>query len=266
MRKKRKKHPAAPGGRTPVPSLESALADLEAGRFREAISAYKALAKQDPALNEGLAAAYQGRARQLAAKRMDKEALVMWENRALLGDLPVHSEHLGLLIRLGRTERALDLYRHPSVANDAALGSSVRAHLAARYLAGGEEIANRLVADDPVLVDGQAARRALSAYCSGDDPTLGEALGSIAFRSPYRDFAQILKALARQAEAPQEAARQLARIDQDSPFGGLAVAAALALLPERELPAASGAWIRRAGSWCSRCGGGLPRAASCGES
>jgi len=236
MRKKRKKHLAVPSGRAPTPTRETALADLKVGRFREAISAYKALVKQDPALNEGLAAAYEGRARQLAAKGMDKEALVMWENRALLGDVPVRCEHLGLLIRLGRIDRALELYRHPSVARDAALLSSVRVYLAARYLAGSDEIGGRLAADDPVLVDGRVASRALTAYCSGDDPMLTEALGSIPFRSPYRDFAQILKALARLAEAPQEAARQLARIDQDSPFAGLACAAALALLPERELP------------------------------
>jgi len=235
MRKKRKKHAAAPSPRVAAPAPESALADLEAGRFREAISAYKTLVTQDPALSERLAEAYEGRARQLASKGMPKEALAMWENRALVGDAPVRLDHFTLLIRLGRLEEVLQLYRHPSLGRDAGLLGAMRAHLAARYLGGSQEFRDRLAAADPVRVDGQAASRALMAYCGGDDQGVTEALASIPFRSPYRDFAQILKALVRVAEAPEAAAEQLARIDPDSPFAGLASAARLALAPEHEL-------------------------------
>ncbi|CRI65228.1 hypothetical protein THIOKS12280014 [Thiocapsa sp. KS1] len=55
------------------------------------MAGFKDLLKQAQAgedsdgLRGGLADAYAGRARQLGAKGMHKEALVMWENRAALG-------------------------------------------------------------------------------------------------------------------------------------------------------------------------------------
>ncbi|WP_213380461.1 tetratricopeptide repeat protein [Allochromatium tepidum] len=84
---------------------EKARTALNAGDFRDAVNDYKLLLKQEPRPDwrDGLTAAYAGRARELAAKGMLKEALVMWENRAALApDLPMEADQLTLLARLGR--------------------------------------------------------------------------------------------------------------------------------------------------------------------
>ncbi len=94
-----------------VVTPESARAHLEAGRFREAIAGFKDLLKQGPTEDSrlGLAAAYAGRAGQLADKGMLKEALVMWENRAALGRVPWRLEHAVALLRLGRIDQVMPM-------------------------------------------------------------------------------------------------------------------------------------------------------------
>ncbi len=50
-----------------------------------------------------LAAAYAGRARELAAKGMPKEAIILWENRALVApQLPPELDYCALLLRQGK--------------------------------------------------------------------------------------------------------------------------------------------------------------------
>lgn len=230
-------------------TAESARDDLQAGRFREAIAGFKALLREDPrdVLREGLADAYEGRARQLAGKGMLKEALVMWENRAALGEMPRRLDHAALLLRLGRVGPVLEMLGEPSVAGDPALGAGLASHLAAQLLGGTPGIAEALPADHPVRVQGAAAEEALGAYCAGNDQALAQALRAIPFRSPYRDLVQILRALSRLDPAARdpasggadevrgEAAGLLDRVGDDSGFAHLRDAARLSLLPEAEL-------------------------------
>ena len=96
-------------------------------------------------------------------------------------------------------------------------------------------IAEGLAPDDPILVHGTAARAALAAYCAGDTEALAASLAGIPFRSPYRDWAQILKALQRLPEQPEAAATLLARVADESAFVNLRRAAELALVPEADL-------------------------------
>jgi tetratricopeptide (TPR) repeat protein len=233
-------HPATP---------DAARADLEAGRLREAIAAFKDLLKQGPTdeLRNGLAEAYEGRARQLAEKGMLKEALVMWENRATLGEVPWRLGHAALLLRLGRIEQVMGMLDRPQLNDDPGLRARLMSHLAAQLLGGVEGIAEALPADDPIRVQAIAAEEAMDAYCAGNDQALAEALQSIPFRSPYRDLVQILKALMRldpasrdhrgdwADEVRSEAASLLARVGDDSGFAHLRDAARLAILAESEL-------------------------------
>ncbi|EGV19211.1 tetratricopeptide repeat protein [Thiocapsa marina] len=232
---------------------ESARADLDAGRFREATAGFKALLKSAPAgedresLRDGLAHAYAGRARQLGAKGMHKEALVMWENRAALGALPAHPDHAVCLLRLGRVAQVMPMLEDRSLKADPGSGALLLGHLAAQMLAGTAGIAEALPAEDPIRVQATVAEEALDAYCVGNDQALAQALKAIPFRSPYRDLVQILKALSRldpaardhrgdwTEEARSEAAKLLDRIDDDSGFARLRDAARLALLSEIEL-------------------------------
>ena len=99
-------------------------------------------------------------------------------------------------------------------------------------------ILERLPADDPVVLHAAPARAALASYCSGDDTALNAALTGIPFRSPYRDWVQIIKALQRLPNRPEEAIKLLARVGKESAFFHLRRAADLAVLPEASFLAA----------------------------
>nr|MDJ0893259.1 hypothetical protein [Gammaproteobacteria bacterium] len=204
------------------------------GRYREAITGFKELLKREPrpAWRAGLAGAYAGRARELAAKGMLKEALVIWENRAGLGeDIGFEPDHAALLLRMDRVEPVLALFTGEKAMPPAVL-DQLRPHLAARVLAGDAGILGRIPADDPLLLHAEAARAAMEAHCNADDAAVEAALRTIPFRSPYRDWVQILKALQRMPERPEEAAKLLNRVGEDSAFFSLRRAAQLALIPE----------------------------------
>ena len=242
MKKPRKVSAAAP--KSPEQSAPTLLAAAQehaaASRWREATAAYKNLLKIEdhPHWRLELAAAYAGRARELASKGMPKEALTLWENRALVApELPLDPDYFALLLRLGQVKAVLDLHARTGARLDAATLTVLRSHLAALHLAGEPAVAAGLPADDPIRGHGPAAAAALDAYCRGDDEALREALAAIPFRSPYRDLAQVLKALQRAPAAPGEATALLARVADDSGFAPLRRACALALGPPETLAA-----------------------------
>jgi tetratricopeptide (TPR) repeat protein len=241
QRKKRASHHGPAQGARPTGDLQSAArVELQAGRFREAIALYKDLLKREdsPQARQGLASAYAGRAGQLAEKGMLKEALVIWENRRQLGDdAPPSSAHATLLLRLGQVPAAAALYRQASRVEDVAGLAGIAQTLAAHVVAGDDQVAAALGPDDPIVSQGAAAREALAAYCRGDEERLTASLAAIPFRSPFRDWVQILKALQRLSDRPQEAAQLLARVGDASAFAPLRRAAELVLVPEPELAA-----------------------------
>lgn len=225
---------SAPTELSPAAIERKAQGDLAGGRHREAITGFKHLLKQEPrpAWRLALADAYAGRARELAAKDMLKEALAIWENRVGLGeDITFDPEHVALLLRMGRVESVLDLSASGN-AIPPPQQDRVRSLLAAAYLSGVDLVVERLPADDPVVLHATSARAALTAYCAAEDAALQDALAAIPFRSPYRDWVQILKALQHLPDEPEKAAGLLARIGDESAFHQLRRAAQLAVLPE----------------------------------
>jgi tetratricopeptide (TPR) repeat protein len=248
MSKKQKRRSVRGGGRRGAPSPDAierqARADLDAGRYRDAIGHLKELLKLEARADwqAALADAYAGRARELDAKGMLKEALVMWENRAALGvgtSGAMVPDQARLLLRLGRIEPVLAAF----AADDrlaAADRDRLRPVLAARLLAGDARIAEGLPDDDPVRRHADAASAALGAYCRGDDAALQQALAAIPYRSPYRDWVQLLKSLQLAPARPAEALALLERIADDSAFAALKRAARLALLPESAFLDAAG--------------------------
>ena len=242
MKKPRKAAAAAPRVPAPEVLLAAAQGQAAAGRYREAITAYKDLLKVEdrPQWRLALADAYAGRARELAGKGMPKEALTAWENRAQLApDIPPDADYFALLLRLGRVKDVVNHYRRGDQLAPATL-ASLRSHLAAHHLGGEPAVAAGLPADDAILVQAESAARALDAWCRGDEAVLHEALAGISYRSPYRDLAQVLKALQRVAEAPGETPGDimalLAKVADDSGFAPLRRACALALGPPHTLP------------------------------
>jgi hypothetical protein len=227
---------------SPTLLAEQAQQALERGRFRDAIEHFKALLKlveNHPEHQAGLAAAYAGRARELSAKGMLKEALVIWDNRRqFCPQVPVDPEQITALLQGGRASEALRLLRQVTPQLDPARVTALRVQLAALNLSGLPGLDQELAPDDPVLLQGVPARAALDAYCRGDDAAVARALAAIPFRSPYRDWVQALKALLRLPEDGKGASTLLQRISPDSPFAPLARAIGLALLSESAAPQA----------------------------
>lgn len=241
-RKRRKSsNRSNPATRSPEELRDRAQGALRDGHFREAIAQFKAWLKIGDSAEgrEGLATAYQGRARELAAKGLIKEALAIGEvRRELCPGAPPDPQHLALLLRAGRTDQAANEYRDALSRLDKGRLGELRARFAAMHLGGETELESRLPADDPVIFHGVSARAALEAYCRGDDASANEALAAIPFRSPYRDWGLILRALMKLSEDAPVAAGLLHRVSPDSPFAPLARAAELAQLPDSNFPEA----------------------------
>jgi tetratricopeptide (TPR) repeat protein len=233
--RRRAPHSKSARGKLSPETLErKARDDLAGGRHREAIAGFKQLLKLEPRAGwrAALADAYAGRARELTAKGMLKEALVIWENRAGLGEgLAFEPDQAELLLRMDRVEAVIALLSDKDAVPPADR-NRLRSLLAARHLAGEEMVTAGLPADDPVVLHAEMASAALAAYCAGDESALGKALAAIPFRSPYRDWVQILKALQHLPDRPREAAGLLDRVTEDSAFSRLGRAAQLALLSE----------------------------------
>ncbi|MEA3410450.1 MAG: tetratricopeptide repeat protein, partial [Pseudomonadota bacterium] len=245
MRRNRKKYKGPKGAdrkrRSPLSTgdLEAHATDLlENRRYKEAIAAFKDLLQRDPRQPwlEALSTAYAGRAEELAAKGMIKEALAIWRGRTELCDTPLaEPAYIELLMQAGRIDTAIGvLAEHPDEPEIQRFLPKLRALAAAQALAGREATLDFFPGDDPVVRDFPAALAALQAYCQRDDGAVETHLKAIPFRSPYRDLRQILKALLRFDTDAADAERSLARIDSGSPFSGICDAMRAARLPNPE--------------------------------
>ncbi len=220
---------------TPEQLQAAAEQSLASERFRDAIGHFKDLLKREERSQwrKGLAAAYRGRALELCAKGMLSEALVIWENcRQLTPDASMTCEHIALLYSMGRIGEAVAGYREALETLGPKEIAGLRSSFAALYLIEPEPLDGQLAADDPVIAHGADARSALDAYCSGDDQAVAQALGNIPFRSPYRDWVQILKSMQKLPDEPQESEQLLHRLSPNSPFSHLQHAIRSALEPE----------------------------------
>jgi hypothetical protein len=242
MSRKRKHHKAS----STLPVANSAAlpghadAALGASRYKDAIEHYKELLKHErrSAWLEGLAAAYAGRAAQLAAKGLVKEALALWHTRAEVCGAPVvEGPYVGWLLQAGEAEQALRL-----LAGAAKLPPEAQAQLetqlAGAVLVAPDSALSGLPPDSPLLRHRAAAQAALAACVGGDDAAMAEHLQAIPFRSPYRDLRSILKALALHNTDLEQAAAALARVPADGPFEPLAAALRACVLPGQEWVAA----------------------------
>jgi len=186
-------------------AAELASAALVAARYKDAIDLFKDLLKRErrPAWLDGLAAAYAGRAEQLAAKDMVKEALALWRTRAEACQVPLlDGPYVGWLMKTGQIEHALRLL--PTVDKlPAALREQAAAQLAPAVLVAPDHLLAGLSPGLSPMSQGHrdAARHAIAACMQGSaqggaqgDPAAREAaLQSISFSSPYRDLRPLLK-------------------------------------------------------------------------
>jgi cellulose synthase operon protein C len=225
---------------------ELASAALATARYKEAIELFKDLLKRErrPAWLEGLAAAYAGRAEQLAAKDMVKEALALWRTRAEACQVPLlDGPYVGWLMKTGQIEHVLRLL--PSVDKlPAAQREQATAQLAPAVLVAPDHLLAGLSPSlSPESLGHRAAARAAIAACAlggaqsgaqGDSAALEAALQGISFRSPYRELRPLLKGLSLLATDPTAAAASLARVPVPGPCRALAQALRVCLMPGTE--------------------------------
>jgi len=235
MRKKRKSQ----AGRQSTAALAAqAESHLHAGRFREAMDGYKKLLKheQRPQWREALADAYLGRAEQVAAKGMYKEAAALWENMASLCGARQVERYIDWLLQGGRFGRGARLFAEADTAfRESPAGHRFAARLAGLLVCDYAEVAETLPADSPLLQQRDSMLAALRAYSEGDDAAMKESLKAIPFRSPYRDLRLILQGLMGLAADPQAALAQFDKVPADSPFARLVEVARIALLDDDAL-------------------------------
>ncbi len=228
----RKKNPK-PAAR-PSAASDEADAVPRAGNFKASIEHFKELLKRErrPEWLEGLAAAYAGRADQLAAKDMVNEALALWRTRAEACQLPlIEGPYIGWLMRTGQTQQVLTLLPQLAQLPEAAR-EQTRIRLAPALLTARGQLVAGLSDEDQR--QRAAARAALAACTSGDGAALDASLPAISFRSPYRDLRPLLKAAALLGSDRAAAASALARVPANGPFEALAAALRVCLLPHGE--------------------------------
>ncbi len=208
--------------RQPTPALvEQAEAHLQARRFRDALEVYKQLLKREShePWREALAEAYIGRAEQLAAKGMYKEAAALWENMASSCGERQLERYLEWLIKAGRIERGARLFTQTDASfRNRPEGQRIASYLAVELVCGHEELKTALPADSPLLQQLDTMLAAMQAYCDADATALQAHLKAIPFRSPYRELRLLLHALATLDHDPKATASALQRLPADSPL------------------------------------------------
>ena len=219
---------------------DKARALQDTGAYKELIQVYKLLNKRDPEANWNvhLANAYLERAKQLAAKNMHKEALVLWDNMAALSDSPQALDlAIEWLVHTGQPGKAADYFSRLSQAQPEY--RALEPLMAALILAQ-PQLAQSLPTDAAVRQQLEVAQNALETYCRGSSAEqMRAALQAIPFRSPYRDLRQILNALLKlEDNGGSEAVLILDRVTADSAFADLAKAARTACLPMPDMVAA----------------------------
>ncbi len=212
---------------------------LENEKYKEASESCKILLKHEkrPEWIELLAKIYHGRSRELASKGLYKEAVMICRNRSDLCHQPLSDIfYFQMLLAANMNTQALLLYQqHQTIFEQQGVLLEIRQHLAALSLTQPDEFLNELSPDDILIRDYSTAKQALHAYCDADDNTLNEHLAHIAFRSPFRDLRQILKAATSIENGVIVNIALLDRIPVNSPFKALGQAIANASLPTSQL-------------------------------
>ncbi len=247
MSRKAKQHkvhakPVSPHAMDIAQLAAAAEAALGATRHKEAIELYKELVKRErqPIWVDGLASCYAGRANDLAAKGMVKEALVLWRNRAqLCGKLLAEGPYFAWLLQAGEQGEMLRLLADKTLPD--ATRAELETRLAATVLALPDNALSGLPADSVLLRHRVPVLEALAAYFRGDFAALGEQLQEISFRSPYRDLKPILKALALLQTDAEAALATIARLPSNGPFERLVAVLRATVVPGSGWLAALGA-------------------------
>lgn len=200
---------------------------LAAGRYKEAIDAFKWLCKQDEGHDEwpvALSEAYLGQAQALATQGLYAEALGFLDKLQALGPKSATKAlYITCLLASGKHEQAVLTYLKSAEDLQPEENDQLQTVFAAHIAAGQEQLLTGLPEHAPLVKHYAAVNGALEAFCSGKDEEAYRFLNGIPYRSPYRDLRTILSALMARSSAGRTASSdKLARVAERSPFAGLA--------------------------------------------
>lgn len=199
--KKRKKSRAGSITYLPINELPNAGQNyLKQGKFAEAIKVFRRLMQEseDEQWREPLRSSFQGRIKQLAAKGMHKEALVIYHNMET--QFPDQAStlqglHILLLIHADQLDKARQLYEQTEDILTKQQKQLVDETFAALLLSGDNALAQKFSPDSPLRSHFPHAQKALSCYAQGQNSEALESLQHIPFRSPYKKFCMALKGM-----------------------------------------------------------------------
>ncbi len=222
--KKRKKSKAKSIAHMPIKELPNLGQNyLKQEKFAEAIKVFRRLSQEseDEEWAEPFRSSFQGRIKQLVAKGMYKEALVIFHNMETqfpdqgpeLQDL-----HIFLLIHNGQPDKAWELFEQTGDALTKQQKQLVDETFAALLLSGNEKLAQKIPADSPLRSQFSHARQALRCYSLGQDSEALEHLQGLPFRSPYKNFRMALNGMLAFHDDQETAQTFFDKIHADSPF------------------------------------------------
>lgn len=233
----------APAAASPAILAARGAEALHLGRFKDAVEAFKHLLRQEPQpqWRQALAEAYTGRARDLAAKGMFKEAAIVLENtRTADGMIAAPLLYLVCLTRQGQCHRAAEEARRYLDRDPALLAGTGRlAELATGLWL---VVPTRAAAPTGAPPAGdswaalvQKAAEALRAWTDGQPAeAVEQRLAALPLRSIVRPLRLILKALITGRENAGKSAELLGMVPADGVFGPLATAARMTLTADPE--------------------------------
>lgn len=193
---KHKKQSAVKIALPPAQLLKNAHSFIDQDNFKKSIECCKDLIKLDPRPEHValLARCYRLRAFQLAEKGMVVEALASFDSVAqLTGDYPdIEKAVQWLLISKNNNKIARFYQQHQ---DHKVVNKLLAPTIALQLLLNNQKVIELVAKDSLVLAHSKIARQILQAWCEQDDSTAASLLKQLPFRSAYKDFAQIFKAL-----------------------------------------------------------------------
>ncbi len=171
---------------------------------------------------------------EMAKTGLFKEAAILWEHAARLSPTPLdQAPYLVMLVNSQQVKEAAALFfadREEITTKHPELAANLTTLIAAHLLSGTAGIKDTVPDSDPLHQELKTARGCLNALCRGDHKRLEKQVAKVGAKSPFADFARIMRSLAIPGNKPQQLLEPIAAISPHSPFANLARAAGIRTL------------------------------------
>ncbi len=199
-----------------------ALSKMNAGQYKDAIELYKSLLKHanNAAWRQALAQCYLQRALAFAAKGMVKEALVLWENYARNAEPPheARDKYISWLLQTNDMAKVKNCLGQLSVQQLDEHYPDLAGLLGLLIITDKVSCQELLPKDSVFMMHLGFVQEALSAYRNNKLEDIEPALKKLPFRSAFRDFRTLMKAVLLVPESVEQAQSLLIKIPAGSPY------------------------------------------------